>query len=97
MNTLITTATPWPERRWPALIRARERLVNCWKRLADAGNAECRALELSDLPAAEPTVVESAGKGLEQGQALCTITFPVPCKKVGGKGQAPVESQRVRG
>jgi len=36
-------------------------------RFKGAGNDECQALSLSDLQSAEPKVVESAGKGIEQG------------------------------
>lgn len=64
---------------------ARERMVSYWKRLKDAGNADCKALELSDLQAAEFYVEESAGKGFEQGQTIYNITFLAPCKKLGGK------------
>lgn len=64
---------------------ARERMVSYWKRLKDAGYAECKALELSDLQAAELKVEESVGQGLEQGQTIYDITFLAPCKKLGGK------------
>jgi len=66
---------------------ARERMVGGWKQLKDAGVAECKALELSDLQAAELKVEESVGKGLEQGQTIYNITFLAPCKKLGGKVQ----------
>jgi hypothetical protein len=64
---------------------ARETLLGHWKAMKERKVTPVQELDLAELQAAEVKVGESAGRGMEEGQTIYSITFLAPCQQLGGK------------